>query len=109
MMELDAHTLYVIRRHGDLSNLYGEAPVAVESAKTYFEEQIAAGISGFDGAIDFLMPEGMSVADILMVTTIDYALKCGITIPDKLLDYHGRIVERPAYRSAAERNTPGGS
>lgn len=109
MMELDAHTLYVIRRHGDLSHLYGEAPVAVASAKTYFEEQIAAGISRFDGAIDFLMPEGMSVADILMVTTIDYALKCGITIPDKLLDYHGRIVERPAYRSAAERNTPGGS
>src|SRR5262245_45846964 len=29
MMELDAHTLYVVRRHRDLAALYGEAPAAV--------------------------------------------------------------------------------
>jgi glutathione S-transferase len=28
MSELDAHALYVIRRHTDLKNLYGEAPTA---------------------------------------------------------------------------------
>ena len=36
MMELDAISLYVIRRHGDLSDIYGKAPRAVESAKEYF-------------------------------------------------------------------------
>ena len=106
MMELDAHCLYVIRRHGDLAHLYGEAPVAVGSAKEYFAEQIAAGVSRFDGAIETLMPEGMSVADILMVTTIDYALKCAIEIPQTLLDYRARVIERPAYRQGKERNTP---
>jgi len=106
MTELDAHCLYVIRRHGDLSNLYGEAPVAVESAKAYFAEQIAAGVSRFGGAIDTLMPEGMSAADILMVTTMDYALKCGIAMPQPLLDYRARLIERPAYKQAVERNRP---
>jgi len=106
MTELDAHCLYVIRRHADLSHLYGEAPVAVESAKTYFAEQITAGVSRFDGPIETLMPEGMSAADVLMVTTIDYALHCGIAIPEILVEYRTRIIERPAYIQAAERNVP---
>jgi glutathione S-transferase len=29
-MELDAHTLYVMRKHRDLADLYGEAPAAVQ-------------------------------------------------------------------------------
>ena len=32
MMELDADTIYIIRRHGDLHALYGEAPNAVKAA-----------------------------------------------------------------------------
>ncbi|MDH3234235.1 MAG: glutathione S-transferase [Alphaproteobacteria bacterium] len=106
MTELDAHCLYVIRRHSDLADLYGASPVAVDAAKAYFAEQIAAGISRFDGAIDTLMPEGMSVADILMVTTLDYALKCDIAIPEPLLDYRARHIERPAYKQAEARNRP---
>jgi glutathione S-transferase len=34
--ELDETSLYVMRRHGDLRQVYGEAPVALESAATYF-------------------------------------------------------------------------
>jgi Glutathione S-transferase, N-terminal domain len=33
MMELDADTMYIIRRHGDLHAIYGEAPNAVKAAK----------------------------------------------------------------------------
>jgi glutathione S-transferase len=36
--ELDATSLYVMRRHGDLKHIYGEAPVALESAAAYFEK-----------------------------------------------------------------------
>lgn len=36
MTELDATTMYVIRRHEGLSNIYGEAPTAVEACKVYF-------------------------------------------------------------------------
>jgi len=35
-MELDATSLYVVRRHGMLKHIYGEAPAAVENAKAYF-------------------------------------------------------------------------
>jgi glutathione S-transferase len=38
--ELDATSLYVMRRHGDLKHIYGEAPVALESAASYFEKQL---------------------------------------------------------------------
>lgn len=33
MTELDAHTLYIIRKHIDLREIYGEAPNAVRAAK----------------------------------------------------------------------------
>ena len=40
-MELDAHTLYVLRKHRDLADLYGEAPAAVSTAIEGFHKQIA--------------------------------------------------------------------
>ena len=33
LMELDAHTLYLIRKHRDLADLYGEAPAAIAEAR----------------------------------------------------------------------------
>ena len=33
--ELDETSLYVMRRHGDLKEIFGEAPQAVEAAKAY--------------------------------------------------------------------------
>jgi glutathione S-transferase len=104
MCELDAHSLYVIRRHDDLADIYGAAPTAVEAAKSYFAEQISAGVSRLEGTFETLMPEGMSVADILMVTTLDWAINRGVEIPEALLAYHARFIERPAYKLAAERN-----
>ena len=53
--ELDATSLYVIRRHGALKHIYGESPVALESAAQYFAtqlrhaEQARAGRAGFSG------------------------------------------------------------
>jgi len=53
--ELDATSLYVMRRHGDLKHIYGEAQVALEGAAAYFATQLrhavagAAGRSGFSG------------------------------------------------------------
>ena len=41
MMELDAHTLYIIRKHRDLAHLYGEAPAAIQTASEGFAKQSA--------------------------------------------------------------------
>ena len=38
--ELDAASLYIMRRHGDLRHIYGEAPLANEAAAVYFRQQM---------------------------------------------------------------------
>jgi len=105
-MELDAHSLYLVRRHHELSDIFGEAPHAVDSAKQYFCEQIACMMTRFDADADWLMPEGMSVADILLVSCISYALALEITIPQPLVAYRQRLIDRPAYRRAFVANFP---
>ncbi len=104
MTELDAHPLYVIRRHLQLAHIYGEAPRAIESAREYFCEQIDGMMKKFPDGVESLMPEGMSVADILMVTCLDYALTLEIPIPQALHDYRDRLAGRPAYLRAREIN-----
>jgi hypothetical protein len=40
MTELDAASLYVIRRHLGLKDIYGDAPAAVEAARAYFSKHL---------------------------------------------------------------------
>src|SRR3984957_2028327 len=48
--ELDATSLYVIRRHGDLSHIYGEAPIVNEAAAAYFQKQMRTVERALDAA-----------------------------------------------------------
>ncbi len=50
MSELDAGSLYVVRRHDGLKQIYGEAPTAVESAKNYFRHNLEAMAPRIGGA-----------------------------------------------------------
>ena len=106
MTELDALSNYVIRRHLDLADLYGEAPNAVETARAHFAEQTAALFGRFDSGREFLMGEGMSVADILLTTCVESALRRDIALPEFLNGYMDRMTRRPVYRPAFERNFP---
>jgi glutathione S-transferase len=106
MNELDGHTLYVIRRHVGLSHIYGEAPTAVESAKTYFREQIEALEPSFRLTQDYLFGEDFSVADILLTTCLEWARGIGIELPASVVAYFERVASRPAYREARRRNDP---
>ena len=40
MTELDAQTLYIIRKHTDLKEIYGEAPNSLRTAKEGFLKQV---------------------------------------------------------------------
>ncbi len=106
LMELDALSTYVIRKHGDLADIYGDAPQAVASAKDYFSELSGAVFDRLDPAQEFLMKEGMSVADILMTTCLVSAIRRGIAVPDYLLAYRDRMTDRPAWKAAWARNYP---
>jgi glutathione S-transferase len=108
MSELDAHTLYVIRRHSTFKHLYGEAPVAVTAARDYFFDQLNAVASqvGRDGP--YLFGEALSVADILLTTCLDWAVEYEFPLPEAIASYHRRALARPAYQAAAARTFANG-
>lgn len=110
-MELDAHTLYILRKHIDLAHLYGEAPTAVEAAIEGFKKQLAFAEHRLQ-AHAHLVGDGFTGADIMLTSCLTWAAACGIDLPSALGDYTRRMTSRPAYQSAAKLNfsiTPDGS
>ncbi len=104
MMELDAHSLYLIRRHKFLPEIYGEAPVAVASAAEYCLKQInavAPAVAKFD---PYIFGEKISAADILLATTIDFAERYEVELPASCRAYRDRAYARPAFQAANTRN-----
>lgn len=105
MMELDANTLYIIRRHVDLTEVYGEAPNAVRTARECYLKQAAAAAVRL-GRGPYCLGERFSGADILLTSSLVSALKREIELPPRLHDYLRLTTARPAYRRAVDDNTP---
>jgi len=97
MMELDADTMYIIRRHGELQSIYGDAPNAVNAAREIFAKQAQATVQRL-GAGPYAMGERFTGADILLTTCLTSALRRDITLPDALGNYLSRTTARGAYQ-----------
>jgi len=106
MSELDAHTLYIMRRHGALKSLYGDAPVAITAAREYFIDQFNAVASRIGAEGRYLFGEDLSAADIILTTTLDWAIEYDLPLPDCALEYRSRVAARPAYQEARKRTFP---
>ena len=104
MTELDATSLYVIRRHQGLQHIYGAAPSAVEQARRYFCAQLGA-LDERIGAT--LLPAGFSVADILLATCLDWAVSERLPLAPRAAAFHAAMRARPAYRRAHAKTYPG--
>ena len=104
MTELDAGSLYVARRHDGLKQIYGEAPTAVESAKSYFLHNLEAMTARIGGDNTYLLGDQLSIADILLMTCLDWAPSCGILLPEPWSYYRQRVALRPAYQAALKKN-----
>ena len=104
--ELDAASLYVVRRHDGLKHVYGEAPAAVESAKNYFLHNLEAMAPRIERRNPYLFGEQLSVADILLMTCLDWAASERIPLPEPAVRHRERIAVRPAYQRALARNFP---
>ncbi len=102
-MELDAHTLYVMRRHGDLAHLYGEAPAAIEAARSGFLRQLSATTGFLEGG-GYLLGSHFSAADLVLATCLDWARAYGIELPAYLDPYLDKIHGRAAMQKAARLN-----
>lgn len=102
--ELDASSLYIMRRHEGLRETYGEAPVAVEAAKNYFIHNLEAMASRVAEGGEYLFGSRLSAADILLMTCLDWAASADIPLSETFSSYRRRVAQRSAYRAALERN-----
>ena len=102
-MELDAHTLYVMRKHKDLANLYGEAPAAIETAIAGFNKQIQV-VTEHLAERPFLLGEHFTGADIMLTSILTWAQNYGFDLDSRLQTYTAAQTARPAYKRAAKLN-----
>ncbi|MFZ1121725.1 MAG: glutathione S-transferase family protein [Candidatus Binataceae bacterium] len=102
--ELDAGSLYVMRRHDNLKHIYGEAPAAIEAAEKYFLHNLEAMAARVESGGPYLLGDRFSTADILLMTCLDWAVSSEIALPDPFSHYRQRVAQRPAYRAALRRN-----
>jgi glutathione S-transferase len=102
-MELDAHTLYVIRKHRDLASLYGEAPAAIDAAIAGFNKQVMAAEQALNNT-NYLLGESFTAADLMLTTVLTWAESYGIELSSRLSEYANIQVARPAFKSAAKLN-----
>lgn len=103
-MELDATSLYVIRRHGDLSEIYGEAPVAVSGAREYWLKQAAKAEAALADGRPWLLGDTFSVADIMLGSCLGWAGRRDVAVPQILRDYDARLHARPGRQRAEDAN-----
>ena len=104
--ELDATSLYVMRRHGDLKHIYGESPVVLESAADYFATQLRHAEQALQDGRSFLVGHRLTTADMLLTTCLTWAVDYRVPVTAACLAYMKRITSRPAYRTSVAANTP---
>ncbi len=106
MTELDAHTLYVIRKHRDLPNLYGEAPNAIAAAREGFAKQVHVAELTLSDGRPYLLGDTFTGADMLLASCVAWAKLYGLPLTEALESYLKRATSRPAYQRASAVNFP---
>ena len=103
-MELDATSLYVLRRHWSLPEIYGDSPAANKASEEYFNRMITAADKLKNPKQKYLLETGFSGVDILMTTTLKWAIDYNQKIPTNFMEYLDHMVNRPGYIAALEAN-----
>ena len=103
-MELDATSLYVLRRHWSLPEIYGNSPIANKASEEYFNRMITAADKLKNPKQKYLLETGFSGVDILMTTTLKWAIDYNQKIPNDFMEYLDHMVNRPGYIAALEAN-----
>ena len=101
--ELDETSLYIMRRHHDLQQIYGGSREVVSSCRRYFEKQLPI-IEEALAKGDFLCGHDFGLADILLVSCLDWSTIYQIELPKNTIDYLKKIRSRDAYKRAFEIN-----
>ena len=101
--EIDESGLYVMRRHRDLAQIYGDAPEAVRTSADYVRRHFSV-LEAHVEKYEYLMPQGFSLADLLLMSCLDWAVAYGIELSPALASYRENIAGRPALQRAILKN-----
>ena len=104
--ELDETSLYVMRRHGDLKEFFGEAPQAVQAAKAYATKHFGVVANHLKDR-EYVLGDRLGLADVLLVSCIDWANHYGFDLPDVLVRYQENLAQRDTYQRAFTANYAG--
>lgn len=109
MTELDAHTLYIIAKHGgNLVQHYKPSREAVEIAVKGFNQQILVADRLIQSSTRYVLGQQFTVADILLGTCLIAATRLAtqfeLEIPEKLVAYAEMLKSRTAFQNANAAN-----
>ena len=105
LAEMDETSLYIIRRHRDLSHIYGESQVVVDSCFEYLERHLNVVERHLEGR-EYILDRGFSLADIMLTTCLTWADNYGAKLQPVSQSYVKRITSRDAYIRARNVNHP---
>jgi glutathione S-transferase len=77
MTELDSQALWIHRKHSDLKDVFGEAPIAVSEAKRQFDNALGAIELELNDENGYLLPCGFSATDIVLSNCCFWAQQIG--------------------------------
>ena len=101
--ELDETSLYVMRRHGDLKKIYGEAPNALSAARDYAKKHLKV-VSDHLEDKEYVVGSRFGLADIILISCLDWAVNYEFELSAPLIRYRERIIQRDAYKAAYTAN-----
>ncbi len=101
--ELDETSLYVMRRHYDLKEIYGESPIVVDACRKYFMRQLDVVENHLESR-NTILESGFGLADIFLMTCLDWAIFYEFSLPKNISQYRDRITSRPAYQKSMKIN-----
>ena len=104
LMEIDATALYVLRRHEDLSAIYGESPAACLAARNYFYRQIKVLDNFLDHQKLFAVGDQLSKLDIILGTCCLWAQSINLELPTNVERWFTNIQLIKSFESGLRAN-----
>ena len=94
-----------MRRHDDLGAIYGKSPEVSAAAASYVSRnfEVIADRLADDNT---LMPSGFGLADVLLMSCLEWAIAYGVALSPTLQGYYECHNTRPAYQRAMKINYP---
>jgi glutathione S-transferase len=85
--------------------IYGESETTVNASRAYAEKHFEV-VGQLLEKRPYLVGDQFGLADLFLMSCIDWANAYQVALPDRLHAYHAHIAERPAYMRAMKLNYP---